>query len=85
MQPVTPQASAPDFEVALEQLQTIVKKLEAGELSLEDSLKSFEEGVRLTRACQDFLSKAEQRIQVLTQGSSEGSPQFEPFGSSSRG
>ncbi len=54
-------------------------------MSLEDSLKNFEEGVRLTRACQEYLSKAEQRIQVLTQGTGEGAPQLEPFGSGNRG
>lgn len=78
-------AGAPDFEASLEQLQRIVKNLESGEMSLEDSLKNFEEGVRLTRACQEYLSKAEQRIQVLTQGTGEGAPQLEPFGSGNRG
>lgn len=59
--------SALDFENALAQLQGIVQKLESGDLSLEESLKGFEEGVRLTRQCQEVLQHAEQRVQVLTQ------------------
>ena len=68
-----------NFESALEQLQTIVRKMETGELSLEDSLKNFEDGVKLTRACQEFLAAAEQRIQILTQGSSESKADLQPF------
>jgi exodeoxyribonuclease VII small subunit len=77
----------PSFEAAFEKLQTAVKKLESGELSLEDSLQQFEEGVRLTRICQDYLNAAEQRVDVLMKGpgapggSSEegGQPQLQPF------
>ena len=53
------------FEAAFEQLQMTVRKLESGELSLEQSLQFFEEGVRLTRLCQEHLSLAEQRVEVL--------------------
>ncbi len=69
----------PSFESALEQLQTTVKKLESGELSLEQSLKQFEEGVRLTRICQQQLSAAEQRVEILMKNSSEGQPELQPF------
>ncbi len=69
----------PAFEEALEKLQLIVKKLESGELSLEDALKSFEDGVRLTRVCQEHLSTAEKRIEILSQGSTEGSIELRPF------
>lgn len=54
------------FEGSLEKLQSIVKKLESGELTLEDSLKQFEEGVQATRECQKFLSDAEAKIEILT-------------------
>ena len=54
-----------DFETALEQLESLVTKLEAGDISLEDSLKAFEEGVKLTRECQKQLTEAEQRVQML--------------------
>ncbi len=54
-----------DFEGALERLETLVGKLEGGELSLEDSLRTFEEGVRLVRLCSERLKSAELRIQQL--------------------
>jgi len=47
-------------------LEEIVKTMESGDLSLEDSLKYFEQGVELTRQCQVALNKAEQKISVLT-------------------
>jgi exodeoxyribonuclease VII small subunit len=48
------------------QLESIVQRLEQGELSLEESLRQFERGVVLTRSCQKALRQAEQKIQVLT-------------------
>ncbi|MEO7163344.1 MAG: exodeoxyribonuclease VII small subunit [Bdellovibrionia bacterium] len=66
------------FESSLEQLQKAVKKLEGGELSLEDSLRQFEEGVRLTRVCQEYLSTAEQRVELLMKAS-EGQVEVQPF------
>ena len=72
--------TAPSFESALEQLQQAVKRLESGELSLEQSLQQFEEGVRLTRVCQEQLSSAEQRVELLMKGTSETSvPEMQPF------
>ena len=53
------------MEQALKQLEKKVKDLETGELSLEDSLKRFEEGVKLVRTCQDHLKKTEQKIEIL--------------------
>lgn len=55
----------PTFEVAYEKLQQSVKKLESGELSLEDSLRAFEEGVQLSRLCQEHLTAAEQKVELL--------------------
>ncbi|MCW8195182.1 exodeoxyribonuclease VII small subunit [Proteobacteria bacterium 005FR1] len=54
-----------DFEQALSELEGLVSKMEAGDLSLEQSLKAFEEGVKLTRECQAQLSEAEQRVRKL--------------------
>lgn len=54
-----------DFEQALSELEALVSKMEAGDLSLEQSLKAFEEGVKLTRECQAQLSEAEQRVRKL--------------------
>lgn len=53
------------FEASLNQLETIVKQLEAGDLSLEDSLKLFEKGVALSRECRERLNDAERRIEIL--------------------
>ena len=59
-------ASSPDsFESAMGQLETLVSKMESGNLSLEESLEAFEKGVHLTRFCQDQLQKAELKIQEL--------------------
>lgn len=61
------------FEKALERLEKIVEELEAGNIPLEDALKKYEEGVKLSRACSEKLTQAEKKIQVLTQ-SLEGGP-----------
>jgi exodeoxyribonuclease VII small subunit len=53
------------FEQALDGLTTMVEKLESGKLSLEDSVKAFEEGVKLSRQCEKLLDDAEQRLQVV--------------------
>jgi exodeoxyribonuclease VII small subunit len=53
------------FETSLKKLEEIVRKLEGGELSLEDSLKAFEEGVKLAGFCSSKLNEAEKRIEVL--------------------
>lgn len=56
---------APAFEGALKQLEDIVQRLEKGELSLEESLKLYEEGIRLSRLCHTKLDEAEGRIEQL--------------------
>lgn len=56
---------AKTFESSLGELEKIVRKLEDGELSLEESLKLFEDGVKLSRECQERLDQAERRIEVL--------------------
>ncbi len=53
------------FEQSLVKLENLVEKMEAGELTLEDSLTTFEEGIRLTRECQQALSQAEQKVKIL--------------------
>lgn len=68
-----------NFESALTRLQETVKKLESGELSLEDSLKGFEEGVKLTRFCQQALSAAEQKVEILMQESAGEQLKTEAF------
>jgi exodeoxyribonuclease VII small subunit len=53
------------FESSLTSLEKIVRKLEQGDLSLEESLKLFEDGVKLSRDCQERLNQAERRIEIL--------------------
>ena len=53
------------FENSLSSLEKIVSQLEEGDLSLEESLKLFEDGVKLSRECQERLNQAERRIEVL--------------------
>ena len=58
-----------NFETSLEELERIVRELERGDLPLEKSLELFEQGVKLSRACQERLSEAERRIEILTRDS----------------
>jgi len=60
-----------NFEQALEELEQLVTRLEEGDLSLEESLKEFERGVRLTRDCQTELREAEQKVRILTEQGEE--------------
>jgi len=66
-----------DFEKALKELEALVERLETGDLSLEESLKDFERGVALTRACQKALADAEQKVQILL--NEEGKEKLELF------
>ena len=64
------------FETSLKELERIVRRLEDGDLALEDSLKLFEDGVKLSRECQARLDQAERRIEVLLKNGN-GNPQLE--------
>jgi len=68
---------AKTFEASLNELERIVKQLEDGDLALEESLKLFEDGVRLSRECRERLANAERRIEVLMKGS-DGTVSLEP-------
>ncbi|MEE4658948.1 MAG: exodeoxyribonuclease VII small subunit [Halieaceae bacterium] len=60
-----------DFEASLAQLEVLVDQMEDGDLTLEESLKAFEQGMKLTRDCQAALKEAEQKVEVLMQRGSE--------------
>lgn len=60
-----------DFEESLGALEALVQKMEQGDMSLEQSLEAFEQGVRLTRECQQRLQQAEQRVQLLMEQNGE--------------
>ena len=65
------------FEDAMKELEEIVKRLESGDLSLEESLKIFEEGIALSRYCFKKLEEAEKKISILI--NDEGGIRQEPF------
>ena len=67
-----------NFETSLEELERIVRELERGDLPLEKSLELFEQGVKLSRACQERLNEAERRIEILTRDS-QGRPTVSEF------
>jgi len=71
----TPEPSIKDFESALSELESLVKTLEDGNLTLEKSLELFERGVQLSRYCHTRLEEAERRIEVLTD---QGEPRPAP-------
>jgi exodeoxyribonuclease VII small subunit len=58
-------AKTPDFEQALAELETLVERLERGDLPLDEALKVFERGVTLTRHCQTSLQAAQQKVEIL--------------------
>jgi exodeoxyribonuclease VII small subunit len=67
------------FEASLSRLTEIVEQLEGGDLALEESLRLFEEGVRLTRASQEKLDTAQRRVEELLRVDEEGRPVTAPF------
>jgi exodeoxyribonuclease VII small subunit len=60
-------ADAAPFEATLAQLEELVARLESGELPLDEALRTFEQGVRMTRECQSALTAAQQKVQQLIQ------------------
>jgi exodeoxyribonuclease VII small subunit len=68
----------PSFEDSIKKLETIVDQLEKGDLSLEDSIKLFEEGVSLSAICKKELDTAEGKVQMLVK-QRDGSLKTEPF------
>jgi len=65
------------FEESITKLEALVERMEDGNLSLEESLKTFEEGIKLTRECQQALKTAEQKVKLLIEKSN--GVEVEPF------
>lgn len=76
----TAPAASRSFEQSMSALEDVVRELERGDLPLEDSLKLFEQGVRLSRECQDRLRQAERRIEMLLRDD-QGAPVVTEFAS----
>lgn len=72
--PPEPNAETPTFESTLQRLAEIVEQLEGGELPLEQSVKLFEEGIRLSRTSQAILNDAERRVEELLGFDDRGQP-----------
>jgi exodeoxyribonuclease VII small subunit len=70
-------SKTPDFEKALAELETLVARLERGDLPLDDALKTIERGVELTRHCQAALKTAQQKVEILLTRS--GQAEIGPF------
>jgi exodeoxyribonuclease VII small subunit len=79
----TATAETPSFEVAIKRLTEIVQVLERGELPLEESLRLFEEGVKLSRLSQQKLDTAEKRVEQLLAVDEQGRPRTAPFATDS--
>jgi len=67
-----------DLEKSLAELEALVEELESGELPLEQAMKKFEAGIKLTRSCQAALKEAEQRVEILLKNEA-GETALEPF------
>ena len=67
----------PDFEQALVELESLVERLEHGDLPLDEALRTFERGVALTRHCQACLQAAQQKVEILLKRG--GQPEVQPF------
>ncbi len=71
-------AKKQSFEEAFASLENIVEKMESGELSLDESLASFEEAIKLVKFCNSELDQADQKVKILTEGA-DGIVSDEPF------
>jgi len=70
--------AAQKFEQALARLETIVTELERGELPLDESLKIFEEGIKLSKTCMKVLDDAERKVEILVQDT-DGKKRIQAF------
>lgn len=64
----------PQLEESLDRLEALVERMESGEMTLEESLAAFEQGVKLTRECQQALTQAEQKVRILLEQDPDAEP-----------
>lgn len=76
--PVKKAAPQANFEQAMSRLEEIVEKMESGDLTLEDLIVRYEEGMKLVKVCQERLASAEERIEMITRNSA-GQPVVQNF------
>ena len=77
---MSPKKKEPDLETALAELEGIVEAMEAGEMTLDETMQRFERGIELTRVCQTALKDAEQKVDILMKKAADdgGLEAFEP-------
>ena len=78
----TKDSSPPNFEQSLAELETVVRKLEDGQIGLDEALAQYEHGIRLLKVCRQSLQIAERKIMLLTGVDADGNPITESFGES---
>jgi exodeoxyribonuclease VII small subunit len=66
--------NAPQLEQSLDKLEALVERMESGEMTLEEALAAFEQGVALTRECQQALTQAEQKVRILLEQDAQAEP-----------
>ncbi len=81
--PETEAAKPENFETSLKRLEDIVKKMEGGQLTLDQMLRAFEEGSRLVKVCNTRLTEVERRIELLVK--KDGQVESAPFGDADTG
>lgn len=79
MKPESENVEKPSFEEALRRLERVVGQLEEGETGLDESLKAYEQGVKLLRQCYDMLEGAQRRIELLSGVDADGKPLTTPL------
>lgn len=67
-----------NFEAAMDRLEAIVEQMESGKMPLEELIVRYEEGMKLVKTCQERLTSAEQRIEIITRNHA-GKPATQPF------
>ena len=73
-----PSDAKPNFESAMDRLESIVEQMESGKLPLEELIVRYEEGMKLVKVCQERLASAEQRIEIITRNNA-GKPVVKDF------
>ena len=76
--PVSQPGAIADFEKSLDELESLVARMEKGDLTLEDSVRAFERGMLLYQSCQKALDEAELRVDLLLKGNEPGRVRFDP-------
>ncbi len=71
----TKKTATNDFETSMTELESLVERMEQGDTKLDDALKDFEKGIALTRACQQSLSDAEQKVKILLEQDDRAEPE----------